>query len=313
MSDIVASAPGKFIVLGEHAVVYGKPAVALAVDRRFTCRVRRSSRPNVNGRPFERGVHLHLDTIIGRNSCPPVSLETESEIPSGSGLGSSAAMSSAFSAAVRALCGRELDEREIAVDAFEAEYAAQGRASPMDASASTHGGGVVVNGPRGDRPLWSISKNSNTWDVSETDVPEMTFVVGYTGIKAPTGPQVEKVRKYRAKSRFAAEILDEIGQTALEGIGALDCNDVEGLGRLMTHDHKLLSILGVSCKELNKLVNAAERHSYGAKLTGAGGGGSMVALTDDPEAVCKAIALRGGQPFVVRTGEEGVRVSEILQ
>ena len=80
---------------------------------------------------------------------------------------------------------------------------------------------------------------------------------------------------------------------------------MEELGRLMTDDHKLLSILGVSSRELNKLVNASMPYSYGAKLTGAGGGGCMVALTDRPEKVCEAIRSRGGTPYVVKTGVPG--------
>lgn len=76
----------------------------------------------------------------------------------------------------------------------------------------------------------------------------------------------------------------------------------------MTYNHKLLSILGVSCKELNKLVDVALPYSYGAKLTGSGGGGCMVALTDDPETVSEAISSRGGSPMVVTTGVEGVKI-----
>ncbi|MCL2142945.1 MAG: mevalonate kinase, partial [Methanomassiliicoccaceae archaeon] len=120
-----------------------------------------------------------------------------------------------------------------------------------------------------------------------------------------TGPLVEKVRRYREKCTFASDVVDEIGRTTLEGLDALRDGDLVRLGELMTHDHKLLSILGVSCSELNKLVNASLRYSYGAKLTGAGGGGSMIALTDRPEKVCEAITLHGGRPFVVRTGERG--------
>jgi mevalonate kinase len=77
----------------------------------------------------------------------------------------------------------------------------------------------------------------------------------------------------------------------------------------MTRDHKLLSILGVSCNELNKLVDVSLPHAYGAKLTGSGGGGSMVVLTDEPEKVSEAISSRGGMPFIVKTGVEGVTVS----
>ena len=101
-----------------------------------------------------------------------------------------------------------------------------------------------------------------------------------------------------------------MGLIALIGMNAMRRNDKEDLGDAMTKNHKLLSILGVSCNELNKLVNATLPYSYGSKLTGSGGGGSMIALTDEPEKVCEAITLRGGTPIVVHTDTEGVRLEE---
>jgi mevalonate kinase len=310
MRTITASAPGKFIILGEHAVVYGKPAVALAIDRRFSCTVRLSKDLRLNGRTSDSEAHPHVRTIIQRNGCGPIAVDTESTIPSGSGLGSSAALSASLSMAVRTLCGNPTDEESVANDAFEAEWAAQGRASPMDTSVSTHGGGVALNA--GGNHLWTISKDERTWEVSEAEIPEMTFVVGYTGIKAPTGPLVEKVRKYRSKNRFASDMVDEIGRITVDGMDALRRKDVEELGALMTEDHKLLSILGVSCTELNVLVNSALRYSYGAKLTGSGGGGCMIALTDTPDKVCETLRMHGGIPFVVKTGEAGVRIDNMF-
>jgi mevalonate kinase len=140
----------------------------------------------------------------------------------------------------------------------------------------------------------------------------MTFVIGNTGIRAPTGPQVDKVRRYASRSNFAAEMIEEIGNVTLSGYDALRKGDVETLGRMMITDHKLLSILGVSCKELNKLVNAALPFSYGAKLTGSGGGGCMVALTDDPHRVASAIEARGGTAYIMNAGSEGARLETSL-
>ncbi len=304
-----ATAPGKFILMGEHAVVYGKPAVALAIDRRFMCTVQRSNRLLINGNQASMALHPHIRTILEEHGITTCSLTTCSEIPPSSGLGSSAALSASFSAAVREFIGKSTDKEAIANEAFNAEYVSQGRASPMDTSCCTYGGGVALNCPKDiGKHLWTISRDSNTWDVSEVPVPKMTFVIGYTGIKAPTGPLVEKVRKYREHSRFAADIVDDIGCATEDGMQAMAKGDIEALGRLMTYDHKLLSILGVSCKELNKLVDASLMYSYGAKLTGAGGGGSMVALTDRPDKVCEAIKLHGGTPFTVNTGVPGVIV-----
>lgn len=304
-----ASSPGKFILLGEHAVVYGKPAVALAIDKRFRCSVKKSTADYLNGYPVSFDNHPHIRYILNKNGIRNASIMTDSQLPSSSGLGSSAALSTSLSAAVKNLTEKDIDKKEIANESFEAEYNAQGRASPLDTSCCTFGKGIALNSPKDiGRPIWSAAKGDNRWDISEMSVPKMTFVIGYTGIKAATGPLVEKVRKYKEHNRFAADIIDEIEKTTVDGMDAIMKNDVQKLGNAMTKDHKLLSILGVSCNELNKLVNASLRYSYGAKLTGAGGGGSMVALTDTPEKVCEAILLHGGLPFVVRTGADGVRI-----
>ena len=300
-----ASAPGKFVILGEHAVVYGKPAVVLAVDLRMTIAVRDSRYNTINGEriDFKRQPHLRYLT---RDVDHALEFSTESMIPVGSGMGSSAALSAALALALSMRRGDTMGEEELVEEAYGAELYAQGIGSPMDASACVHGGGIAVNLPESsDRHLWTISRGERTWSVSDVDVPDMTFVIGNTGIRAPTGPLVSKVRRYMERSSFAVDVVDDIEQVTIEGSQALARDDVEALGRLMTEDHKLLSILGVSCRELNKLVNASLPYSYGAKLTGAGGGGCMVALTDRPDKVCEAIRARGGVPYVVRTGVPG--------
>lgn len=309
MNTISASAPGKFVILGEHAVVYGKPAIAVAINRRFYITVRKDEDYKINNDVIDERSSPHIRYIADKNNLKPFSVQMESKIPTGSGLGSSAALSVAFSAAMRALNDLPIDRETIAKEAFEAEYFSQGRGSPMDTSVSTNGGGITLNSPDESNLLWKITKNEHTWNISGMDVPQMTFVIGNTGVRAATGPLVERVRKYKDSNRFASDIVNEIGAITLEGMKALKANDVVGLGNLMTKNHKLLSILGVSSNELNKLVNASLPYSYGAKLTGAGGGGSMIALTDQPEKVSAAITSRGGIPFIVKTGVEGVKTT----
>lgn len=302
-----ASAPGKFVVLGEHAVVYGKPALVLAMDRRISCSVRRSKRNTLNGEPLDFNRQPHF-RYLTRDLRYAMDFVTNSEIPAGSGLGSSAALSAALALALKEESGRQMTEKQLVDEAYGAELYAQGNGSPMDASACVHGGGIAVNLPESTgKHLWNISRGNRSWNVTEMNVPKMTFVVGNTGIRAPTGPLVDKVRRFMNRSHFAVDIVDEIGNITIEGYDALRNNDVETLGRIMTMDHKLLSILGVSCNELNRLVNATLPYAYGAKLTGSGGGGCMVALTDTPEKVASVIESRGGTAYIVQTGSQGAR------
>ena len=310
MITVTASAPGKFVVLGEHAVVYGKPAIALAMDMRFSMQAHFSKEFRVNNAPANSfNVSPHMRYISELHGDDPLSIYIGDRVPSGSGLGSSAALSVAYSAALRKLKGLPTDPATIAKEAYEAEYFAQGRGSPMDTSASTNGGGIALNIPyKQEDFLWRIEKGDRAWDVSRVHVPKMTFVIGNTGIRAPTGPLVEKVRKYRDSNTFAAEIVDEIANITLEGMERMKQDDRVGLGSLMTKNHKLLSILGVSCPQLNKLVECSLPYSYGAKLTGSGGGGCMIALTDHPDKVARAITLHGGTPYLVNTGVPGVQV-----
>lgn len=303
-----ASAPGKFVVLGEHAVVYGKPAITLAADLRMTVAVRRSRFNTMNGErlDFKRQAHIRHLT---RNLRYAVDVLTYSEVPVGSGMGSSAALSAAMALALASERGEAMGEERVMREAYNAEYYAQGNGSPMDASACVHGGGVAVNMPRPDGDfLWEVERGGRRWRFNDMPVPEMTFVIGNTGIRAPTGPQVDKVAKFVGRGNFAREVIDDIEGLTVQGGTAIRRGDVEELGRLMTGNHKLLSILGVSCDALNKLVNAALPYSYGAKLTGSGGGGCMLALTDRPGKVCEAIEARGGTPYVVKTGAPGARM-----
>ncbi|NLL94145.1 MAG: mevalonate kinase [Thermoplasmatales archaeon] len=302
----VCTAPGKIILLGEHSVVFGKPAVALAIDRYMTCTVSESDDFLLNGHRASLKKNPHLSRIMDVHGLKGLAVNTDSTVPPSSGLGSSAALSVSFSGAVRTLLGLDASPESMARDGFDAEYYSQGRASPIDSSVSAQGGGVGINCPAElCEPLWRVERDGRVWDVSSVKTPEMTLVVGNTGIKAATGPLVEKVRKYKERNRFASDIVDEMGSLAEAGLRHMSRGDLVSLGACMTQNHKLLSILGVSCPELNKLVKAALPHSFGAKLTGSGGGGSMVALTDSPGAVCDAIRKRGGEPHVVTAGVAG--------
>ncbi|MCG7844178.1 MAG: mevalonate kinase [Methanomassiliicoccales archaeon] len=300
------SAPAKVILLGEHAVVYGQPAVSVAIGLRLRCQIRPSSISSLNGVPLTSHNYSYVSACLDKRRAGPTAVTTDSDFPSGSGLGSSAAVTVALLAAIARTQGG-WDEATVAREAFEVESEVQGRASPIDTSTCAHGHGIMVKRERGEDFLWEMSRDTRRWCVHDLKVPEMTLVIGFTGRSAPTGALVAKVGRYVGHSTFAREVIEEIGQVTEEGVRHLIKGDLVSLGRDMVKDHKLLAILGVSSPELDKLVAATLPYSYGAKLTGAGGGGSMVCLTDKPQKVMEIIRNKGGHPFAAVTGVPGVK------
>lgn len=302
------SAPGKVILFGEHAVVYGEPAIAVAVDKRTTCEVSISEEETtVNGYPINMKHHSYiLEAMEYVDIDEPLEIVTDSEIPSGAGMGSSAAVSVATLASLHDIYN-DAEEEKLAKEAFNVEWSVQGSASPIDTSTSTHGNAVMLSDEIKEDLLWSIRKDENEWNIHHRDIPEMQMVIGDTGVHAKTGPLVEKVRKFYMNNNFAKQIVREIGELVIDASQALADEDLEKVGKLMDRNHKLLTILGVSHPKLERLVKGARKYSYGAKLTGAGGGGSMVAVTDDPGKVADVIERRGGTAYIIDTTDEGFK------
>jgi mevalonate kinase len=302
-------APGKAILFGEHAVVYGEGAIAVALSLHFETRVRlgRGDVTRVDGRPMDRKHHAYFAEAVARvwGDRGPLDISTSSSIPSSSGLGSSAALTVSTVGALRMLRGR-LAQEEVARDGFEVEYAVQGRASPTDTSVSSHGRAIYIAREPGERLLWTIERGATRWCVHDLEFPPMDFVVGFTGKKGNTGELVEKVRRKREESAEARAQIVEIGAIVEEARRALKAGDAAKVGSLMKRNHNLLAALGVSSPELERLIAAAAPHALGAKLTGAGGGGCMVALTQEPDACARAIEAAGGTPYRAHIDPDGV-------
>ncbi len=303
-----SSAPGKAILFGEHAVVYGEPALSLAVDRRIKCEVSTSSSKTfVNGYPLDRKHHGYiLECIEKLDTDEKFQIETDSDLPSGAGMGSSAAVTVSTLGALKEFLSEEFDEEKIAKDAFDIEYLVQGSASPIDTSTSTHGNALLISKQKEDGFLWRIEKKDKIWNIHHQEIPDIDLVIGDTGVHSNTGPLVKKVKRFYKSSNFAREIIKDIGDIVKDATISLKDENLERVGELMDENHRLLSILGVSHPKLERLIKGARKHSYGAKLTGAGGGGSMIALTDKPEKVADEIEKKGGTPYMIKSTKDGL-------
>lgn len=335
----VCEAPGKVYLFGEHAVVYGEPAVPAAIERRarvtaepreddhvrvtaedlsldgFTVEYAGGTggRPDIDApAPLVEAAMGYVDAAVRQArsaaDAPDAGFDitVESEIPLGAGLGSSAAVVVAgIDAATRAL-GEPLDRRELADRAYRAEFEVQdGQASRADTFCSTMGGAVRVEGN----------------DCEPIDAPNLPFVIGFDGGAGDTGELVAGVRELREEHRFAADTVRSIGDVVRAGeellADAVPEADpsrelLEELGDLMDFNHGLLSALGVSARSLDAMVWAArDAGAHGAKLTGAGGGGCIVAL-DPGEETPTALSFTQGceEAFRAELATEGVRVVE---
>ncbi|MBL7118618.1 mevalonate kinase [Candidatus Bathyarchaeota archaeon] len=307
---VSASAPGKVILFGEHFVVYDEPAVVMAVNLRANVSVEEVQ---------ERGVHVESQdlsvsgTFIKDSFAPKIGgmntrtilepiylavkavskqrrlkgglyVNVKSEIPIAAGLGSSAAVAVATVAAVAKVLEIDLSREEISQLAYGAEEYVHGKPSGVDQTISAFGGLITYRRTQGFSPL-KIS----------TSIP---IVIGNTGQKRSTGELVSLVRERREEF---PEVMNPIiragGNLTLSAIEALRKGDLHSLGELMNVNHGLLSSIGVSNEMLDRLVNAARNAgALGSKLTGAGGGGCMIALADRSKIgkVTEAIGKAGG-------------------
>ncbi len=317
-----ATAPGKAILLGEHGVVYGNSCLALAIDLHSVIEADFSDRFTVNGYAIDRAHHVFLDEALDMlyrgedemkdESRRPLSFATSSQIPSASNLGSSSALTVCCVASLFVIMGEEATEERIAQTSYEVEFGVQGVGSPMDTSTITHGG-LVFSSPRreSDKVLWEVGtmEEDKRWvmhEVERSSIPKV--VIGYTQTKARTMEQVLRVKRFVEGSEFAREVIREIDELARKGYKALKDGDMETFGKLMNKDHELLSILGVNTLELQRLVDATRESSYGSKITGSGGGGSIIALSDEPQETAAAIEKAGGVGYVLDVEAEGCKI-----
>ncbi len=281
------SAPGKVFLFGEHAVVYGKPGIAMAIKPRVMVTVRETRYHQKPNSPYIAECFRLMD-VKG-------SVYVRSQLPSSSGLGSSAAVTVATLCAINDEFGLEKTRAEIADLAHQVEMSAQnGRASATDTYVSTFGGMVLVRGNEKRRLL-----------------PPQNFslVIGNTLVSHSTSEMVGKVAELRKNSPdIANPILDSIAAITMRAMYNLDTQ--KELGNLMNMNHALLDALGVGHPVLSKLVLAARSAgAHGAKTTGAGGGGCMYAICSKGARNRVAGAIEGcdARAIITTIDTEGAR------
>ena len=235
-------APGKCILFGEHAVVYGHPAVAVAIDSGVRVKVGQSEEWTLEGIPFEPSKHPHISHILNtvfEYDGPPLKMEVKSGLFSAAGLGSSAALSNAIGAALQAHInpGQSLDPIALARMGHSAEAMAQkGRASPTDTATSALGGCIVVSGQQveGTRHVFDAEfetpEGLRECSINAVDLPdslnEACLVIGFTGEMSSTGKMVEGVAKLLEEKPELQGEMDAIGRITSAGLTAMSAGNL---------------------------------------------------------------------------------------
>jgi mevalonate kinase len=302
-----SSAPGKIILFGEHAVVYGRPALAVPVIQvHADVEVLDSSRAGMWIDAPDINVHAKLNTFpsdhpiasvihnflfLSRVSLfPSLDIKITSTIPVASGLGSGAAVTVALVRALSLHLNHPMTDEEVNAFAYEIEKLHHGTPSGIDNTVVTYA-----------RPVYFIKHPPSPGgrgaggEVETFKVGQpFTIVIGDTGISAPTKESVADVRRLWMNDKARWEtVFDKIGEIAFTARRAIEAGKTEMLGELMDENHTLLQKLTVSSPELDRLVEAArDGGAMGAKMSGGGRGGNMIALVKPELAESVSLSLK---------------------
>jgi mevalonate kinase len=295
-----ASAPGKIILAGEHAVVFGRPAIAVPVHQVQAIvdvtdlAGRRSGDVFIESEgvgleawladlpaeaPLARIAHACLAEVAPSDH-PAIAIRVHSDIPIASGLGSGAAVSVAVARALGIHFGRPLPVERISELAFEVDQLHHGTPSGIDNT-------VIAF----ERPVYFLrGRPPETMRVGGP----MDFVIADTGRKAPTAEAVAHVRRrHEADPDGVDRIFDGVENVVRRARSAIEAGDAPGLGSILDQNQGYLKELGVSSPELDRLVLAARgAGAYGAKLSGGGMGGNIIAAVSPEKVEAVLVAVR---------------------
>ena len=286
MPAFSATSPGKIILFGEHAVVYGEPAIAVPV---FSTQAKAIVSARVHGKPGEiwieapdislsapldqLDINHHLRAAIeividdkDLDQVPSCKIQITSEMPPSSGLGSSAAISISLIRAFSAFLGKRLNDEKVSDLAYELEKIHHGTPSGIDNTVISH-----------QKPVYY--RKGKPFDFLEIGKEFLVLIV-YSGIPGNTREAVEGVRdRWQNEPDRYNRIFSRIGEITQAAKGIIETGNPDQLGPMMNENHELLQEIGVSSPELDHLVSAAsEAGALGAKLSGGGLGGHIIAL-----------------------------------
>jgi len=301
MSVGVGRGSGKTVLLGEHAVVYGMPAIAAGISLGASARATPSSAYGIRVAELSarEGDGSELITALER-ACQalgagPHRLEVDVDLPLGSGLGGSAAIGVAVVRALLAAIGEAETPARVLQVAGAWEQVFHGNASGVDAAAAYSGGCIWFTKAQGAEPI-SVA------------VP-LKLVIGLAGPPASTKQMVEGVRRLgERRPDLLGKSLSGIESLVKNARLCIEAGDVRGLGQLMNYNQMLLSGLFLSTPEIERACAVArEAGALGAKLTGAGGGGAVIALCEEStDAVAAALREAGFAVFPSEVGASQV-------
>jgi len=279
-------APGKVILLGEHAVVYGGLAIAGSIDRQLIVRVRWRAPGEMAQQPQRlrdalrrAGAWLHVDTSR-------LEVAVDGDLPAAVGLGSSAALDVALLRAVAALARRRPSSADICAAAFALERLFHGTPSGVDNTTATYGGLIAF-------------RNGAFRRIARPAPLRVVVALGGSPRATETAVAAVRARRKRNPTQIDA-VIAAIDALACQAEPALESGRDDLVGRLMRCNHELLRTLGVSTPELDAMVELGHRRgALGAKLTGGGGGGAVVCLpADDGSALVEAFQQHGWRAFL---------------
>ena len=301
-----SSAPGKIILFGEHAVVYGRPALAVPVTQvHVDVDVRESPRPGIWIEASAVNLHAELNTLPSDHPVaavihnffflwrvapfPNLQIDISSTIPVASGLGSGAAVTVALTRALASYFNFPMSDEQVNSFAYEIEKLYHGTPSGIDNTVISYA-----------KPVYFVKGQSI--EIFSVGSP-FTVVIGNTGISAPTKESVGDVRRlWEADPQKWDRVFDRVGSIANQARQVIARGDINKLGGLMNENHALLQEMTVSSPALDRLVLAAcDAGAPGAKMSGGGRGGNMIALAmpEMAEHVARALQEAGATNTII--------------